>query len=71
MLIIKLSCDYITMKKMSIGKSIRVSVRTYNELAKLGTLSDSFDSVISNILKQTEQLKSIIVNDSEEIVGQE
>jgi predicted CopG family antitoxin len=32
-------------------KSIQVKAETYKELAKLGSLTDSFDSVISSLLK--------------------
>lgn len=60
-IVIKLSSNYVTMKNKSFGKSIRVSVRTYDELAQLGNLSDSFDSVISKILKESEAIKSTLV----------
>lgn len=40
------------------GKAIRVSNETYNELAKRGTLKDSFESVISDLLKKIESLQS-------------
>jgi hypothetical protein len=40
------------------GKAVRVSIKTYNELAKRGTLTDSFDSVISKLLKKVSQSDS-------------
>lgn len=36
---------------MSAVKSIKVSEETYRKLARLGTLEDSFDSVISKLLE--------------------
>lgn len=36
---------------MSAAKSIKISEETYRKLARLGTLEDSFDSVISKLLE--------------------
>jgi len=43
--------------KLRNGKAIRVSNKTYNELAKRGNLTDSFDSVISNLLKKSNRFQ--------------
>ena len=39
-------------------KSIQIRVDTYEELAKKGNLTDSFDSVISRLLKKSRLLQS-------------
>jgi predicted CopG family antitoxin len=39
---------------MSAVKSIKVSEETYRKLARLGTLEDSFDSVISKLIANSE-----------------
>jgi predicted CopG family antitoxin len=36
-------------------KSIRISAATYRELEKMGTLSESFDSVIRELLRSKEK----------------
>lgn len=36
---------------MSSYKTIKVSEQTYHNLARMGTLEDSFDSVIDRLLK--------------------
>jgi predicted CopG family antitoxin len=33
-------------------KTIRISERLYNKLSKMGTLADSFDSVIEKLVEQ-------------------
>jgi predicted CopG family antitoxin len=40
---------------LSIGKTIRISEETYQELANKGTLEDSFDSVIRKLLLQKQE----------------
>jgi len=35
---------------LSIGKTIRISEETYQELANKGTLSETFDSVIKKLI---------------------
>lgn len=47
------------MKSEIKGRAVRVSFKTYNELAKLGNLQDSFDSVISNLLEQNHKPEKI------------
>jgi predicted CopG family antitoxin len=42
---------------LSIGKTIRISEETYQELANKGTLEDSFDSVIRKLLEKQEEVK--------------
>jgi len=42
---------------LSIGKTIRISEETYQELANKGTLEDSFDSVIRKLLQKQEEIK--------------
>jgi hypothetical protein len=46
------------MQKVSLDNSrlIRVSIRTYEELANQGTLKDSFDSVIRKLI-QNQQIQ--------------
>lgn len=36
-------------------KTIQISEETYHKLAKLGTLEDNFDSVISKLIERDEQ----------------
>ena len=36
-------------------KTIRVSFRTYEDLSRLGTFQDSFDSIIRNLLARKEK----------------
>ncbi len=40
---------------MSSIKSIKVSEETYRKLARLGTLEDSFDSVISRLIANAQR----------------
>jgi len=40
---------------MSAAKSIKVSEETYHKLARLGTLEDSFDTVISKLIATVER----------------
>jgi len=40
-------------------KSIRVSIKTYERLAKLGDLKDSFDSVLNNIMNENTTFKRL------------
>jgi len=42
---------------LSIGKTIRISEETYQELVNKGTLEDSFDSVIRKLLQKKEEVK--------------
>lgn len=37
-----------------LSKTIRISEETYQELARRGTLKDSYDTVIQNLLKEKE-----------------
>lgn len=39
-------------------KSIQIKTETYEELAKMGSVADSFDSVISSLLKKSRLLQS-------------
>ena len=39
------------------GKTIKVSEETYQGLAELGTLEDTFDSVIGRLLCETSKVK--------------
>jgi predicted CopG family antitoxin len=41
---------------MSTRKTVQLSPNTYNELAKMGDLNSSFDSVIANLIKLAKQL---------------
>jgi predicted CopG family antitoxin len=38
------------------SKTIRISFKTYKELAELGTFGDSFDSIIRNLLSNKEKM---------------
>ena len=40
------------------SKIIKISERTYDELAKHGTVKDTFDSVIQRLLRQTSPKES-------------
>jgi len=42
-----------------LGKTIRISEETYKELAKRGTLEDSYDKVIKSLLKKEETIKNV------------
>lgn len=39
-------------------KSIQIRLETYEQLSKMGNLTDSFDSVISSLLKKSRPLQS-------------
>ena len=39
-------------------KSIKLTVKTYRDLAKLGTLNDTFDSVIAELIQKSANVKS-------------
>jgi predicted CopG family antitoxin len=45
-------------------KSIRISAATYRDLEKLGTLSDSFDSVIRELLRSREKRGAFTRNEN-------
>lgn len=45
---------------MSVTKSIKVSEETYRKLARLGTLEDSFDSVISKLLMASSKNEGVM-----------
>lgn len=39
-------------------KSIKLTIKTYDDLAKLGTLNDTFDSVIAQLIQKSGNMKS-------------
>ena len=48
-------------------KSIRVSIKTYERLAKLGDLRDSFDSVLNNIMNENTTFKRLYGKEKERV----
>jgi predicted CopG family antitoxin len=40
----------------NIYKSIRIREETYQDLKKLGSLQDTYDSVISDLIKRTQKI---------------
>jgi len=39
-------------------KSVKLTFKTYHDLAKLGTLNDTFDSVIARLIQKSANVKS-------------
>jgi hypothetical protein len=48
-------CDSVRRITLSIGKTIRISEETYQELSSKGTLSETFDSVIKKLIAKDKE----------------